>query len=122
MKLRGFLAVLILAAVVVYFLWVAKAGKDEVINEVKAFSGAKLQLTKTNMAYLAREVHSFIAMQGRPPENLKELQEFRRIPLSTLDAWGTKIGYKRLSEEEFRLISAGPDRNFDTDDDISKDY
>lgn len=122
MKLRGFLAVLILAAVVVYFLWVAKAGKDKVVDEVKAFSGAKLQLTKTNMAYLAREIHSYIAMQGRSPKSLKELKEFRRIPLSTLDAWGTEIGYKRLSEEEFRLISAGPDRNFDTDDDISKDY
>lgn len=122
MKLRGFLAVLILAAAVVYFLWVAKAGKDKVVDEVKAFSGAKLQLTKTNMAYLAREIHSYIAMQGRSPKSLKELKEFRRIPLSSLDAWGTEIGYKRLSEEEFRLISAGPDRNFDTDDDISKDY
>lgn len=122
MKLRGFLAILILGAVVVYFLWVAKAGKDKVIYEVKAFSQAKLQLTRANMASLAREVHSYIAMQGRYPKNLKELQEFRRLPLSTKDAWETAIKYERLSGESFRLISAGPDRAFDTEDDISNNY
>jgi len=122
MKLRGFLAILILTAVVVYFLWVAKAGKDKVVDEVKAFSRVNVQLTKANMASLAREFHSYIAMQGRYPKSLKELQEFRRLPLSTKDAWGTTIEYERLSGESFRLISAGPDRAFDTEDDISQDY
>jgi hypothetical protein len=122
MKIRGFLAILILTAAVVYFLWVAKAGKDKVVDDVKAFSGAKVQLTKTNMSSLAREVHSYIAMQGEYPRNLKELQEFRRLPLSTKDAWGTIIEYKKLSGDSFRLISAGPDRAFGTEDDISKDY
>jgi len=122
MKLRGFLAILILGAVVVYFLWVAKAGKDKVVDEVKAFSRVNVQLTKANIASLAREVHSYIAMQGRYPKSLKELQEFRRLPLSTKDAWGTTIEYERLSGESFRLISAGPDRAFDTEDDISQDY
>ena len=122
MKLRGFLAILILGAVVVYFLWVAKAGKDKVVDEVKAFSRVNVQLTKANIASLAREVHSYIAMQGRYPKSLKELQEFRRLPLSTKDAWGTTIEYERLSGESFRLISAGRDRAFDTEDDISQDY
>lgn len=122
MKLRGFLALFLLAAVVVYFLWVAKAGKDKVVYEVKAFSKARLQLTRANMASLAREVHLYIAMQGGYPKSLKELQEFRRPPLSTKDAWGTTIEYERLSGESFRLISAGPDRAFDTEDDISQDY
>lgn len=122
MKIRGFLAVLILAAVVVYFLWVAKAGKDKIIEEVRVFDKAKQQLTKTNMSSLAREIHSYIAMQGRAPKNIKELQEFQRVPLGTLDAWGIAIKYDRLTDEEFRLISAGPDRAFDTEDDISKEY
>jgi len=122
MKIRGFLAVLILAAVVVYFLWVAKAGKDKVIEEVRVFDKTKHTLTETNMRSLAREIHSFIAMDGRAPKNLKELQEFRRVPLGTLDAWGTAVKYKRLTDENFRLISAGPDREFDTEDDISKEY
>ncbi len=122
MKIRGFLAVLILATVVVYFLWVAKAGKDKVVEEVRVFDKTKHRLTETNMRSLAREIHSFIAMDGRAPKNLKELQEFRRLPLGTLDAWGIAIKYKRLTDEDFRLISAGPDREFDTEDDISKEY
>lgn len=122
MKLRGFLAIVILAAVVVYFLWVAKVGKDKVLEEVKAFSGAKQKLTETNMAGLAREIHSFIAMQGRAPDSLKGLQMLRRVPLGMTDAWGKAIKYERQSDEDFRLISAGPDRVFDTEDDIAKDY
>lgn len=122
MRIRGFLAILILTAAVVYFLWVAKAGKDQVLDDVKAFSKTKVQLTKTNMSGLAREVNSYIAMLGRHPKSLKELQEFRRLPLSTKDAWGTIIEYKKLSDDSFRLISAGPDRAFGTEDDISQDY
>lgn len=122
MKIRGFLAVLILAAVVVYFLWVARVGKDKVMEEVRVFDKAKQQLTKTNMSSLAREIHSYIAMQGWAPKNIKELQTFQRVPLGTLDAWGIAIKYDRLTDEEFRLISAGPDRTFDTEDDISKEY
>lgn len=122
MKIRGFLAILILAAVVVYFLWIAKAGKDQVVEEVKVFQGTKEKLTAANMSSLAREIHSYIAMEGRAPQNLKELQEFRRIPLGTTDVWGTIIRYERLGDEDFRLTSAGPDRAFGTEDDISKDY
>ncbi len=92
------------------------------LDDVKAFSKTKVQLTKTNMSGLAREVNSYIAMLGRHPKSLKELQEFRRLPLSTKDAWGTIIEYKKLSDDSFRLISAGPDRAFGTEDDISQDY
>lgn len=122
MKIRGFLAVLILAAVVVYFLWMAKAGKDKVVEEVKVFSDTKKQLTEANMSSLAREIQSYIAMQGRTPNSLKEFRALRTMPISTLDAWGKAIKYERLSDEDFRLISAGADGEFDTSDDIAKDY
>jgi len=93
---------LILAAVVVYFLWVAKAGKDKVVEEVKVFSD--------------------VAMQGVAPKSLKEFRALRTMPISALDAWGKAIKYERLSDEDFRLISAGADGEFDTSDDIIKDY
>jgi hypothetical protein len=121
-KFRGFLAIVIISVAVVYFLWVAKAGKDKVIEEVKAFSGAKLQLTQANMTNLAKEIQTFMAMQGRAPSNIKEIQMLRRIPLGILDNWGTTVKYEKQSDEDFRLISAGPDRTFGTEDDIIKDY
>jgi hypothetical protein len=42
--------------------------------------------------------------------------------MGLLDAWGTAVKYERLSDTGFRLRSAGPDRVFDTADDIVKDY
>lgn len=114
--------VVILSVAVVYFLWVAKVGKDKVIGEVRAFSESKLQLTKANMANLAKEIQTFMAMQGRAPSNIKEIQMFRRIPLGILDNWGTAIKYEKQLDEDFRLLSAGPDRTFGTEDDIIKDY
>ena len=122
MKIRGFLVVLILGAVVVYFLWMAKAGKDKVVEEVKVFKDTKQQLTEVNMFSLAREIQSYTAMQGRTPKSLKEFQALRTMPVSALDAWGKTIRYERLSDEDFRLISAGADGEFDTSDDIVKDY
>lgn len=122
MKIRGFLAVLVLAAVVVYFLWIAKAGKDKVVEEVKVFSDTKMKLTVANMSSLAREIQSYIAMEGRTPKSLKEFRGLRTMPISALDAWGKAIKYERLSDEDFRLISAGADGEFDTSDDIAKDY
>lgn len=122
MKIRGFLAVLILAAVVVYFLWIAKAGKDKVVEEVKVFSAANQKLTEANMSNLSREIQSYIAMQGRTPKDLKEFRALRVMPVSALDAWGKAIKYERLTDEDFRLISAGADGEFGTSDDIVKDY
>jgi hypothetical protein len=39
-----------------------------------------------------------------------------------LDGWGKSIRYERLSDSSFRLISAGKDKTFDTEDDIVLDY
>lgn len=113
---------MVLAVVIVYFLWMVKAGKDKVVEEVKTFSEVKQEATKANMAALAREIHSFIAQQGRTPNSLKEFRTFHALPVSALDAWGTVIKYEKLSDEDFRLISAGEDRNFNTSDDIALDY
>jgi hypothetical protein len=121
-KFRGFLAIVIISAAVVYFLWVAKAGKDQVIEEVKAFGESKLKLTQASMSNMAKEIQTFMAMQGRAPKDIEEVQMLRRLPLGVLDNWGTAIKYEKQSNEDFRLISAGPDRKFGTDDDITKDY
>lgn len=122
MKIKGFLAILVLAVVVVYFLWIVKAGKEGVVEEVKAFSKAKQEATKTNMASLAREIYSYIAQAGRSPKSLKEFRTLHPLRGTVLDAWGTVIKYERLSDDDFRLISAGQDGTFNTSDDIVQDY
>ena len=123
MKIRGFLAILLLTSVLVYLLFFLKSGQhEEIKGDIEAFSAAKIRLTETNMNTLAKTVYSFIAGQGRMPNNLQDLQSHGPVGIGTLDAWGTKFRFEKISDDSFRLISAGPDKAFDTNDDIKKDY
>ncbi len=122
MKIRGFLVVIVLGAGIVYLLWMMKGGKEQLPKEVKAYSEMGLELTRVNMANLKTAIFIFTAEQGRTPKNLKELRAFSRQFGATLDSWGTAIKYERLSGENFRLISAGKDRTFNTADDLVSEY
>jgi hypothetical protein len=119
MRIKGFLALFLLVGVFIFVLWTLKSGEEEkIVEDVKAFSRTKLKLTKVNMQTLERLIISYIARNGRAPKSLKDLQAIHIPSSSRFDAWGTEIKYERLSNEEFRLISAGKDRVFDTSDDI----
>lgn len=118
MAKKGFLAVFIVATAIVFLLWVAKTGKQRIIPEVEKYRQAELELTKVNMTSLERVIVGFIAEEGRTPNDLRELRALRALLSANLDAWGTAIKYERLSDENFRLISAGKDKAFNTSDDI----
>jgi len=122
MKIRGFLVVLVLGVGIVYLLWMMKGGKEQLPREVEAYGEMRLELTKANMANLKTAIFIFTTEEGRTPKDLKELKAFSRQLGATLDSWGTAIRYKRLSDERFRLISAGGDKIFNTSDDIVVEY
>ena len=122
MKIKGFLVIIVLGAGIVYLLWMMKGGKEQMVEEVKAYSEVKLELTKANMSTLRQAIISFIAQEGRTPESFKERKGFHGPLGANLDAWGTSIKYERLSDEDFRLISTGKDKVFNTPDDIVIDY
>lgn len=114
---------LILAAIVVYFLFIFKAGKQEQLpGQIEAFQSMKEKLTKTNMTTMERVITSYIAQEGRVPKTLHDLQDFYLLPSARVDAWNTAIKYERVSDFRFRLISAGRDRIFKTEDDIIVEY
>ncbi len=113
---------LVLGAGIVYLLWMMKGGKEQLPREVEAYGEMRLELTKVNMANLKTAILMFITGEGRTPKDLKELREFSRQLGADLDSWGTAIRYKRLSDENFRLTSAGKDKNFNTSDDIVVEY
>jgi hypothetical protein len=123
MKIRGFLAMLVLAMVVVYFIFFAKTGgKSGIETEVQHFARTKIRLTEVNFETLAREIHLFAADKEGVPETLKPLQRMRPLGSGLLDGWGRDIRYEKLSETSFRLRSAGQDGVFETEDDVVKDY
>jgi hypothetical protein len=123
MKIRGLLIILLLGFVVVYLLYFVKAGKKSYIEgAIDANSRIRAELTQTNMATLEKAVEYFIANEGRTPLDLKELSLRRLLVGDTSDAWGRPLKYERISDSNFRLVSAGKDGKFGTNDDIVKEY
>ena len=120
MKIRGFLAILVLVVVVVYFIFFAKAGKKSTIEGTKdAYDRVRVELTQINMATLEKAIHLFISTEGRAPADLNELLTSRLLTGQAVDGWGRSIRYERLAESGFRLVSAGQDGEFGTEDDLT---
>jgi len=119
MKIKGFLVIFILVVVIVFFLYVVKqGGKSQLKEQVDAFAEVKEKTTRTNLNSLEKAIDIFIAQNGRVPKDLKEIQTFSRSVYMDTDSWGNKIKYERISDSGYRLISAGKDKIFQTDDDI----
>lgn len=119
MKIKGFLVIFLLVVIVVFFLYVTKrGGKSHLKDQVDAFAEVKEKTTRTNLASLEKAIDLFIAQKGRVPDELKEIQTFSRSIYVDTDSWGNKIRYERISDSSYRLISAGKDKAFHTDDDI----
>jgi hypothetical protein len=117
--MKGFLVIFLLVVIVVFFLYVVKrGGKSHIKEQVDAFAEVKDKTTRTNMSSLEKAIDIFIAQNGRVPKDLREIQTFSRSVYVDTDSWGNKIKYERISDENYRLISAGKDKIFDTDDDI----
>jgi hypothetical protein len=123
MKIRGFLALLVLTVVVVYFIFFAKAGKKSYIEgTTDAYEKIQVQVTRANMATLEKAIEYFVANEGRTPADLKELSASRLLAGDASDGWSRPLKYVRVSDSNFRLISAGRDGKFDTSDDIVVEY
>jgi hypothetical protein len=123
MKIRGFLAILVLTVVVVYFIFFAKAGKKGYIEgTIDAYDRVKTKITRTNIATLEKTIEYFIGSEGRTPRDMKELSASRLLTGDPSDGWGRPLKYERLSDSNYRLISAGNDGAFGTSDDILLEY
>ncbi len=112
-----------LGAVIVFFLYTLKSGGEKDIPEqLEAFSRAKQRLTETNMEILKKEIAGHIAIQGTAPERFEDLRMTTPITTGKWDGWGKAIKYEKLSDESFRLTSAGHDGVLGTQDDIVVEY
>ena len=120
MKLRGLLLSVLLAAVAVYFLFFAKVVGDKGGLEVMTdkYAETKVNLTGTDLESLAKVILSYAAEGEGLPGSLDALKRYNPVASTRTDTWGRRIRYEKLSEDSFRLTSAGPDRTFDTADDI----
>jgi hypothetical protein len=124
MKARGLVLGVLLAALAAYFIFFTKAADHKGGLEIMAdkYAQAKVDLTGTNLESLARVILTFAAEGEGLPASLDELRRASPAASAAADAWGRRIRYERLSDDAFRLTSAGPDGAFGTADDIAKDY
>ena len=111
---------MVLVVVVVYFIFFVRTSKKSSIEVTKdAYDRIRVELTQTNMATLEKAINLFLSTEGRTPSDLKELLSSRLLSGEAADGWGRSFKYERLSESEFRLISAGSDGVFGTEDDLT---
>lgn len=124
MRGKGALVILLLAVIIIYFVYFMKTEKTAPVEEeVSRFNHTRAELTSVNLEQIARAIEEWMSgHEGRIPESLKELQGARSYGLSLTDGWGRNIRYKKLSDTEFELRSAGQDGQFETEDDIFRSY
>ena len=123
MQIRGFLAILLLAMVIVFFLYIVKTGQKSAVEEtVDAFDRAKHHLTETNMKSLERLINLYAAEHGAFPSSLDDLSGMGPMTTGKKDAWSMDIKYERISGLKFRLTSSGPDCRFGSEDDIVMEF
>jgi len=123
MKIRGFLAILLMVVVIVYVIYFVKSGgKTSIKTQIDRFERTRGELTKVNMNQLGQGILGWMADKEGAPATLQEVLRTQPTLGAVVDGWGREYRYQRLSRDGFRLASAGSDGEFDTEDDISRDY
>ena len=80
---------------------------------------------RTDISMIGMAISTFVAIKGRLPESLDELAVEGTDGAALLDKrnlkdpWGTPFQYKKITKYKYEVRSAGPDRQINTDDDIT---
>ena len=99
-----------------------------VVNFGGKQKGAMIKATRASVASVCTAVDMYEVDTGRFPPSLKSLIESSGEPNWNgpylrgglpADAWGTQFAYKTKGETGYEIRSAGPDLQFNNDDDIT---
>ncbi len=80
--------------------------------------------TESMMIAWANVLNAHLASGGRTGDNFSYPTKLSQVNpnliagLSKEDAWGQKYLYRRILDDRYQLISAGPDGDFGNEDDI----
>ena len=64
------------------------------------------------------QVHTATSLHFTFPERLGDVDPALRPHLTQTDGWGTKLLYRKWRDDQYDLISAGPDGQWGNEDDI----
>lgn len=79
-----------------------------------------VELARVNLQEISRYVRLFTIEKNRMPKTLDELVDSGTIPSLNKDPWQTpyKLNVTDAPERQFEVVSAGPDKQFGTPDDL----
>ena len=121
--MKGALLVIIIAAAIYFFLFNKQAEKTLEVSEkgATAIQKARNSAQFANWSHITQALSHYMNDNGSYPDRLADLMP-RYIPLERhlRDPWGTPVRYEK-SDTGVILTSAGPDREFDTEDDQTKE-
>jgi len=86
---------------------------------------ARIQATRTSIAAIQTAVRMYEISTSGLPDSLEQLTvsdgeteaPLRKDQLN--DSWGTPFQYKKIGKFDFEIRSAGPDKNMNTEDDLT---
>lgn len=64
------------------------------------------------------QVEAAMSLYHTFPARLGDIDPQMRGDLTRTDGWGTNLLYRRIRDDQYHLISAGPDAEFGNEDDI----
>lgn len=118
--MRGWLIGLILVAGLFLAIYLIRhQGKSQLEQDLASRQRAMIELTRANLSSLEKIILSFLSQQGRLPKDFEELRQSRLLVGPAVDAWGRELRLEIIADEGFRLLSAGADGQFGTEDDIA---
>jgi len=117
--MRFGLLILLIALIVVLILYTGKGREaDSVSRSVTALDRAKSATLEIDMNTVASAVSAYWNDHNEYPENLDLLvPQYLSSATSLLDSWGNPLRMEEDDQQNFFLVSAGPDRIFATGDD-----
>jgi hypothetical protein len=112
--IAGILFTVALYSSLSYFGFAAKTG---------VFADLKVKLASQVINTDAGQIALYKNQHGKLPEKFSDVETPSQTNMFfTSDPWGTKIKYTPKSDGTFELRSAGPDKVFNTSDDISQTF
>lgn len=96
-----------------------------VVNVAGVGADAKINATRTSIGAIGSAIQTYEIKMGRFPNSLDDLTVETESSAALLkkdnlnDTWGTPFQYKKLTKYSYEIRSAGPDAQFNTEDDIT---
>ncbi|MEX0935387.1 MAG: hypothetical protein WD013_00690 [Gemmatimonadota bacterium] len=116
---RLLLLLLIALGVALYF----PRSRDYVLERADPLADPAYRwMTRQEMRQIATDLDFYIEREGRTPLRRGEFDSWLddRYPelRSRMDAWGTRYRATQIAGATYRIVSAGPDLEFQTSDDL----